>query len=790
MNMKSMGSARLGLLICAMVISLTPVSSKAGYLTPEKAGFHHCVLIYHTAKRDANALQPYVVRMRNGQPTNDWLFDSFLFLIYSLPSGRDTEAGATTKQDWLWQLDTWFAKNRDIDALNQAITQTAAVIGAKPKTRKVILSIPWPNPAVTDFGDVDGDGISESLASLAGREKVMRWYIKEAMARFQGAQYDHLELWGFYWMRERIDVNPETVRAASRAVHEAGSKLLWIPWFRAPGWQNATNYGFDAVIMQPNYSFNTWLDGGNVRENRLDVCAIDCADKGFGVEIENRSNPPNFTDGQVFLNYLAYGDAKRLGYQKAVNGYFLDVHFLENTYGSGNTEAIRYYEALADYVTGKTIPVPIDTVKLSWSKKGMVYIGEGKVNPLHKVCYVDVITSRERLSGWRGVIEAQFKRGGKYVPAGWAAYLQTNTDKIGCLPIPVDGGGESLRLKVTTFSGTFRPDAVIRISLDATGPHAKPNMALIKPYTISPDTTPRDYADTGRKLTDGVVDLQGFHSGLSVGWMSNKVQVQLDLGQKRVLTGVDLHLLGGGNAGVNWPKQVDAAFSTSVEVRGDFAGLGQLPDGLVMVSNKTVSGISRRSPKDASGVISLRTKKAITTRYITLSIEPNIWLMLSELRVKGKQGNIAVTSYRVTPRPTSQAGGLYVDDGRKLTDGVDYEALNSGLVGWSGKGTREITVDLGSIRSTQSLCVVALSDLYSSRTMAAPAKVEFVVSPDAQQWSDPLPAVKQPQINENSMFQYAEYRAICPAGASARFVRAVINPSGEERTLVSEIAVR
>ncbi|MHB1462688.1 MAG: DUF4855 domain-containing protein [Armatimonadota bacterium] len=788
--MKLAATAVLMLAFCAIVISLTPVPSKADYLTPEKAGFHHCVLIYHTEKRDANALKPYVVRMRNGQPTNDWLFDSFVFLDYSLPSGRDTEAGATNMQDWLWQLDSWFAKNRDIDALNQAISQTSAVIGTKPKARKVILSIPWSNPAVTDFGDVDGDGVSESLASLAGREKVMRWYVKEAMTRFQQARYEHLELWGFYWMRERIDVNPETVRAASRVVHEAGSKLLWIPWFRSPGWQNAYNYGFDAVIMQPNYSFNTWLDGGNVRSNRLDICAMDCMDKGFGVEIENRSNPPNYTDGQVFLNYLAYGDAKRLGYQKAVNGYFMDALYLENTYSSGNTEAIRYYEALADYVTGKTIPVPIDTVKLAWSKSGAVYAGVGKVDPLHKVCYVDVITSRERLSGWRGVIEAQFKRGGKYCPAGWAAYLQTSTDKVGSLPIPVDGGGENLRLKVTTLSGTFRPDAIIRASLDSTGPHAEPNMALFKPYTISPDTTPRDYPDSGGKLTDGVVDLQGFHSGLSVGWMSTRVQVQLDLGRKCLLTGVDLHLLGGGNAGVNWPKQVDAAFSAEVAVRGDFAGLGQTPGGLVVVSNKAVSGITRRSPKDASGVISLRTKKAITARYITVAIEPDIWLMLSELRVKGKQGNIAVKSYRVTPRPTAQPGGQYVDDGRKLTDGVDYEALNSGLVGWTGKGTREITFDLGSIRSTQSFSVYVLSDLYSSRTMAAPAKVEFVVSPDGQQWSSPLPAAKQPQINQNSLFEYSEYRAICPDGASARYVRAVITPSGEERTLVSEIAVR
>lgn len=777
--------------VSVLLLLLLAICSHAEYLTPEKAGFHNCVLIYHATERNADSLKPYVVRMKEGKPTTDWLFDAFVFLVYILPNGQDTESGATTKQDWLWHLDTWFSQNRDIPALDQAIGQASLEIGKPVTKRKVILAIPWPNPAVTDFGDVDGDGVSENLASLADREKVLSWYVSEAKRRFEQAKYENIELWGFYWMRERINSGPESVTSASRIVHDVGSKLLWIPWFRSPGWQNAYRYGFDAVIMQPNYAFKTWLDGDNVKSSRLDSCAQDCRDKGFGFEIENRSNPPNKTDGHVFLDYLAYGNSKRLDYQKAVNGFFLDVYFLENTYFSKDPELEKYYEHLADYVSGKPVAVPDDAVTMTWTKHRGVAIGEGKTDPSRQVAFVDIIYTQKRLVGWRGTVTAEFSNGSKgFKPAGWATFVLDGQEKVGCLTVPVVISGDRLRIKVTTQSGVFDPKAVLRVTLETTGPDPDGNLALWKPYVISPEETQRAYPDTGSKLTDGAIDLLGFHTGLSVGWMYDKVHMQLDLGQVRKVSEVDLHMLGGGMGAVNWPKQVYAALSDEAPVRNEFSGVGILPKNLVLVSNKTVKITNQRTPTDASGVIALRPPKVTPARYITLRIEPDVWLMLSEVRVLGASGPFAVKSYSVTPKPTPKEGSKFVDDGRKLTDGVSFEALNSGMVGWTGTGNREITVDLGSNRSTQSFSVFVLSDLYSSRTMAAPAKVEFMSSQDGQEWSSALPAEKQPQANKTNLFEFMEYKASCVANYKARYIRAVITPSSDERTLVSEIVVR
>jgi len=71
-----------------------------GYPSPRAAGFHHCALIYYRAQRTAADLLPYVAEVEDGEPA-DWLFDSFLFLIYGgLPSGQNPMTGDTTLADW------------------------------------------------------------------------------------------------------------------------------------------------------------------------------------------------------------------------------------------------------------------------------------------------------------------------------------------------------------------------------------------------------------------------------------------------------------------------------------------------------------------------------------------------------------------------------------------------------------------------------------------------------------------------------------------------------------------
>jgi len=145
-----------------LVLAMATRTAGAEYPTPEEAGFHHCALIYGCEVRGPERLAWYVANNRG------WLFDAFLFLHQRGQSGQSTMNGLTVKTDWQGQLDTWFTPGRDLQALDEAIEEAKPEHGAVAP-RQVILSIPYPNPKVADFGDVDGDGVTEDLATAEGR---------------------------------------------------------------------------------------------------------------------------------------------------------------------------------------------------------------------------------------------------------------------------------------------------------------------------------------------------------------------------------------------------------------------------------------------------------------------------------------------------------------------------------------------------------------------------------------------------------------------------------------------
>ena len=187
-----LGPAGIGVLL------LLPVCAAADYLRPGQAGFHHCALIYERTQRTADDLLCYVARVRQGKPV-EWLFDSLLFLRFSMPSGVRTDEGPMTQADWQRHLDDWFSPGRDLSALDEAVERASAVLGKPPAPRTVMLSIPYPNPRVHGFRLPDGSAVH--LGTEEGLERAARWYVQEAARRFQRANYRHLRLWGFYWMR-------------------------------------------------------------------------------------------------------------------------------------------------------------------------------------------------------------------------------------------------------------------------------------------------------------------------------------------------------------------------------------------------------------------------------------------------------------------------------------------------------------------------------------------------------------------------------------------------------------
>ena len=161
---------------------------------------------------DKNTLLPYVAHYNSSNTMDDTFFDSFLFLGINTPDYRDfgdtaDSAKWTYKTDWEWYMNRLFTANQQLDALNQATQQVATTLNQPSYKSKVYIMIPYPNSEITNFGDVDNDGISENLnANPSNLTKVTKWYIDTVRSRWNQANYSNLELKGFYWFHEDIDV--------------------------------------------------------------------------------------------------------------------------------------------------------------------------------------------------------------------------------------------------------------------------------------------------------------------------------------------------------------------------------------------------------------------------------------------------------------------------------------------------------------------------------------------------------------------------------------------------------
>ena len=259
----------IGISILGILFGTAVSAWGAGYPQPEQVGFHNCILIYERESRTMDDLRCYVAEPRKaGRPVR-WGFDAFLFLtLYH--EGQETSYMKSNKALWEKWLDRYFSPGRDIDALNSAIE---AVGEPPPGKRKVIVTIPWMSNEVTDFGDVDNDGISENLSVKADRGKVAQWYIDLVKKKFAERNYRNVELWGFYWMREDLVMDRENARQITDIIHRNGYKVMWIPYYYAPGWDRWKELGMDLALMQSSYPFRSWIDRGVVRRNRLRAAA-------------------------------------------------------------------------------------------------------------------------------------------------------------------------------------------------------------------------------------------------------------------------------------------------------------------------------------------------------------------------------------------------------------------------------------------------------------------------------------------------------------------------------------
>ena len=226
-----------------------------------------------------------------------WLFDSFLciefvMVPYSINLGQKRTSGG--REQWQELIDYWFGPDNGVNALEEAVGEAAARLGAPAGKRKVVMVMPDPiiyeeyadtNTSTTYWGELNGRRLD--FAKASDRIAAYKWYIDSVRRLFDEADYRYVELAGFYIVSEDLATpgdgwNPELKRweevipEVAEYLHALNESLCWIPYNRAAGYRNWKRYGIDYAYMQPNYF---WDDKGEKPLSRFfsDIKANDLA---------------------------------------------------------------------------------------------------------------------------------------------------------------------------------------------------------------------------------------------------------------------------------------------------------------------------------------------------------------------------------------------------------------------------------------------------------------------------------------------------------------------------------
>lgn len=337
------------------------------YLKPgeQTAGIRDLILFYN-GHYESNAgvwkkeeFVPYISYVdRNGVP-QEWLFNGALFLAkwsQNFNGYEESHDRPSNKEDWQWILEKTFES--DLPALNEAVGETARLLGDEGYQFKVVLMIPYPAPNQKEFGSLDGERVLLFDHSVVSPEEAQRnkkaavqWYVDQLMERWDKKDLPHLKLAGLYWMNEAVNQQvpgeEELIGWTGGLVHKLGLKYFWIPYFNAAMYWKWKELGFDAAALQPNHFFS------NTTAERVKVAADMARQAGMGVEIEVDSRVFDLNGGfrPKYPNYLNGG--LEYGYAGDVfRGYYQDVKLLAQAAYSSDASNREVYEWTYQFIKG------------------------------------------------------------------------------------------------------------------------------------------------------------------------------------------------------------------------------------------------------------------------------------------------------------------------------------------------------------------------------------------------------------------------------------------------------
>ncbi len=331
--------------------------------SPEVGGTRNMVLITNgyykkdpaIAKNSVDQLLPYVGYISTSGKIKDFMFDSFLFSAFGeAPSGGQYGADIkkpTILSDWQYYIDNTFMPDYNVSALNIATGKVKKALGRPSYKSKVEIAIPYPTPSSNYFGAIDGKPVN--MEKLSDRERLIRWYVDQVLAKWKAGRYDNLKLVGMYWISEKAaftinDSEKALIRYVGNFVRSKGLVLDWIPFINAEGFYEWHSLGFDGAEMQPNYSFH------NYPVQELGEAAETCKMLGMGIEIEIHWDAlKNDALLEKYYQYLNWGIKK--GYMTgAAHSYYQNAGpgtFYQCCYNK-NHKYREVYDKTYDFIKG------------------------------------------------------------------------------------------------------------------------------------------------------------------------------------------------------------------------------------------------------------------------------------------------------------------------------------------------------------------------------------------------------------------------------------------------------
>ena len=344
-------------------------------------GAKHLCLMYHSKdvpSYTAETLLPYLAYLDENMQIKDTMFDSFLFLhsTGAMPSGG-SPYGDSVKSDWEWAIEDLFKKDANLDALDKTAGLVKEALGLPADfCYNVTLTIYDSNATMTDFGDVDGDGVSEDFSNYEDRIKAFKWYIDKLEARFAAQGYKNIRLVGYYWWDEAIDQNEKDIKKLqnelSDYIHSKDKDFFWIPYHCASGFSAWEYYGFDIACMQPNYVFKSETPYSNLTDNEKYTRLY-----GMGVEME--IHEPSLSDKAFFKKYMEYvALGAESGYMTdTVNMYYQSFDVFKTAAYSAEQMARTVYDVTYHYIKGDLKNVPDTLAPYRFEvKKNEIYEGD------------------------------------------------------------------------------------------------------------------------------------------------------------------------------------------------------------------------------------------------------------------------------------------------------------------------------------------------------------------------------------------------------------------------------